>query len=57
MMIAYHFKQVYGAVADSESSRWDGKGGIVSKIRKDLHIPSGTKLKSIRKVMEEVHEA
>jgi hypothetical protein len=49
--IAMHFVLKYGGCSDSKETRWDGKGGIMSSIRRDLAIPPGV---DIRYILEDV---
>ena len=49
--IAMHFVWKYGGCSDSKETPWDGKGGIMSSIRRDLAIPLGV---DIRYILEDV---
>ena len=45
--VAYHFKQVYQLAPDSEEMPWGGKGGLISKIKKDLNLCPDTRPETI----------
>ena len=45
--VAYCFFTKYGAVEDDEGSPWNGKGGIISKIRSDLGLRQTALIKNI----------
>ena len=55
--VAYHFKQVYQLAPDSEEMPWGGKGGLISKIKKDLNLCPDTRPETIRTIMNSVIEA
>ena len=49
--IAMHFVLKYGGCSDSKETPWDGKGGIMSSIRRDLAISPGV---DFRYILEDV---
>ena len=55
--VAYHFKQVYQLAPDSEETPWGGKGGLISKIKKDLNLCPDTRPETMHAIMNGVIEA
>ena len=53
--IAYFYEHVYGAPDDSEICPWDGKDGLVAKIRVRVGIPADS-ARLVKKVMLDVQE-
>ena len=55
--VAYHFKQMYQLAPDSEETPWGGKGGLISKIKKDLNLCPDTRPETMHAIMNGVIEA
>jgi hypothetical protein len=51
--IIYKFRTSYNEAPDTDATPWGGKGGIISRIKKDLEIPRGTDSSMIRNTLDE----